>query len=83
MRAKEFIKRGTLVDEYRGEVIDLQEATRRTIEIYKTSGNFYLLDYDAAAGEVLDSGMRGNRTRFANHSVSDSICAEAEVRNRS
>ncbi|KDN41066.1 SET domain-containing protein, partial [Tilletiaria anomala UBC 951] len=68
LKTKEPLKKGQLVDEYRGEIIDLPEATRRTVNIYKEKGNFYLLDYDAAAGEVLDSGMKGNRTRFANHS---------------
>ncbi len=48
--------------------MNLSEATRRTIEHYQETGNFYLLDYDAAAGEVLDGGFKGNRTRFANHS---------------
>ena len=71
LRAKVAIKKGQLIDEYRGEIINLSEATRRTEQFYKGTGNFYLLDYDAAAGEVIDGGMKGNRTRFANHSVRD------------
>ncbi|KAK0546768.1 hypothetical protein OC846_005127 [Tilletia horrida] len=56
--------------EYRGEVIDLIEAARRTKEIYMKEGNYYFLDYDAQAGEVLDAGMKGSLIRFANHSCS-------------
>lgn len=70
MRALEPVSKGGFIDEYRGEVITLAEAGRRVAEVYKDRGNFYLLDYDGAAGEVLDAGLKGNITRFANHSVS-------------
>ncbi|CAO1622651.1 unnamed protein product [Sympodiomycopsis kandeliae] len=68
LRSLENIDENHLVDEYRGEIINLKEAARRVNEIYKDTGNFYFLEYDAAAGEVLDGGLRGNVTRFANHS---------------
>lgn len=67
---RDAIAKDGLVDEYRGEVISMAEAIRRTNELYKDTGNFYFLDYDAPAGEVLDGGLKGNVTRFANHSVS-------------
>lgn len=70
LKTLEAIPEGGLVDEYRGEVINLQEAAKRVNAHYKDTGNFYFLDYDASAGEVLDGGLRGNITRFANHSVS-------------
>jgi len=62
------IKKDQFLGEYRGEVIDLVEASRRTRENYVKDGNYYLLDYDAQAGEVLDAGMKGSIIRFANHS---------------
>lgn len=70
LRTLEDIPRGGFIDEYRGEIINLTEAAKRVNEEYKYTGNFYFLDYDGAAGEILDGGRRGNITRFANHSVS-------------
>lgn len=68
LKTLEAIKRDDFIDEYRGEVINLGEAAKRVTEEYKATGNFYLLDYDSAAGELLDGGRKGNITRFANHS---------------
>lgn len=68
LQTLEAVKSGDFIDEYRGEVIDLVEAAKRVNSEYKATGNFYLLDYDAAAGELLDGGRKGNITRFANHS---------------
>lgn len=68
LKTLEAIKKGDFIDEYRGEVINLSEAGKRVTEEYKATGNYYLLDYDAAAGELLDGGRKGNITRFANHS---------------
>ncbi|SPO20067.1 uncharacterized protein UTRI_00461_B [Ustilago trichophora] len=68
LKTLEPIKKDDFIDEYRGEVIDLTEAGKRVTEEYKATGNFYLLDYDSAAGELLDGGRKGNITRFANHS---------------
>ncbi|CAO1621665.1 unnamed protein product [Parajaminaea phylloscopi] len=65
-----------LVDEYRGEIINLAEVVRRVNDVYKHTGNFYFLDYDAPAGEVLDGGLRGNITRFANHSCAPNCYIE-------
>ncbi|TKY90631.1 hypothetical protein EX895_000629 [Sporisorium graminicola] len=68
LKTLEAIKKDEFIDEYRGEVINLGEAAKRVTEEYKATGNFYLLDYDSAAGELLDGGRKGNITRFANHS---------------
>ncbi|SJX60461.1 uncharacterized protein SRS1_11764 [Sporisorium reilianum f. sp. reilianum] len=68
LKTLEAIKKDDFIDEYRGEVINLSEAAKRVTEEYKATGNFYLLDYDSAAGELLDGGRKGNITRFANHS---------------
>ncbi len=68
LKTLEPIKANEFIDEYRGEVINLLEAAKRVTEEYKATGNFYLLDYDSAAGELLDGGRKGNITRFANHS---------------
>ena len=68
LQTLEAIKKDDFIDEYRGEVINLSEAAKRVTEEYKATGNFYLLDYDSAAGELLDGGRKGNITRFANHS---------------
>lgn len=68
LKTLEAIKRDDFIDEYRGEVINLSEAAKRVTEEYKATGNYYLLDYDSAAGELLDGGRKGNITRFANHS---------------
>ncbi|CAD6974530.1 unnamed protein product [Tilletia controversa] len=63
------LSKDQFLGEYRGEVIDLFEAARRTRETYIKDGNYYFLDYDAQAGEVLDAGMKGSVIRFANHSL--------------
>lgn len=68
LKTLEAIKKHDFIDEYRGEVINLSEAAKRVTEEYKATGNYYLLDYDSAAGELLDGGRKGNITRFANHS---------------
>lgn len=80
--ASEPIEEGEFIDEYRGEVIDLAQITKRTNELYRKLGNYYYLDYDTAAGEVIDSGLRGNITRFANHSVSCGDCHFQMLRQR-
>lgn len=70
LRAAESIPKNAFIDEYRGEVINMAECARRVTSHYMAWGNYYFLDYDTTAGEVLDAGLRGNALRFANHSVS-------------
>ncbi|PWN33764.1 SET domain-containing protein, partial [Meira miltonrushii] len=68
LRTKEPIAKGQFIDEYRGEVVDYNEMVRRVRDHYKDTGNYYLMIYDAPAGEMLDGGLKGNITRYANHS---------------
>ncbi|MCO5589749.1 hypothetical protein L7F22_043718 [Adiantum nelumboides] len=68
LRTKEPIAKGQFIDEYRGEVVDYNEMVRRVRDHYKDTGNYYFLMYDAPAGEMLDGGLKGNITRYANHS---------------
>ncbi|WFD27116.1 hypothetical protein MNAN1_002112 [Malassezia nana] len=46
----------------------MAEARRRVRQVYARSKNYYFLEYDAAAGEVLDAGLCGSKLRFVNHS---------------
>ncbi|GAA97314.1 uncharacterized protein L969DRAFT_94374 [Mixia osmundae IAM 14324] len=59
------IKSGAFIMEYKGEVISINESYRRVKLIYP-GPNYYLLSYDDE--EVLDAGLKGNATRFINHS---------------
>lgn len=87
LKTLERIPKGGFIDEYRGEVIDFNEAVRRIRDHYKDTGNYYFLMYDAPAGEMLDGGLKGNITRFANHSCDPNckvqkwlICGTDEAR---
>ncbi|KAK3818777.1 MAG: hypothetical protein J3Q66DRAFT_282237, partial [Benniella sp.] len=62
------IKKGSLVIEYRGEVISQSECHRRMETIYKNNKNFYFLEYEK--GEVVDACQKGTNARFVNHSCS-------------
>lgn len=62
------IRKGQLIDEYRGQVINEIELRRRMTRIYSHTSNFYAVSYDPSGGQYLDSALSGNRTRFANHS---------------
>lgn len=60
------IKKGTLITEYRGEVISQQTCEERMRTVYKDQKNFYFFDY--RNGEVLDASTKGSDARFINHS---------------
>ncbi|KAF9959772.1 Histone-Lysine N-Methyltransferase ash1l [Mortierella alpina] len=62
------IKKGSLVIEYRGEVISQSECHKRMEGIYKNNKNFYFLEYEK--GEVVDACQKGTNARFVNHSCS-------------
>ncbi|KAI3624345.1 hypothetical protein CBS14141_002773 [Malassezia furfur] len=62
------VRKGTFLGEYCGELIDLPEAARRVHEHYERTQNYYFVDYNTWAGELLDAGLRGNKIRFVNHS---------------
>ncbi|KAF9967999.1 Histone-Lysine N-Methyltransferase ash1l [Mortierella alpina] len=62
------IRKGSLVIEYRGEVISQTECHKRMEGIYKNNKNFYFLEYEK--GEVVDACQKGTNARFVNHSCS-------------
>ncbi|WFC96034.1 hypothetical protein MBRA1_002690 [Malassezia brasiliensis] len=62
------VRKGAFLGEYCGELIDLPEAARRVREHYEHTHNYYFVDYNTWAGELLDAGLRGNKIRFVNHS---------------
>ncbi|KAG0300389.1 Histone-Lysine N-Methyltransferase ash1l [Dissophora globulifera] len=68
IQTKKPIKKGSLVIEYRGEVISQNECHRRMETIYKNNKNFYFLEYEK--GEVVDACQKGTNARFVNHSCS-------------
>ncbi|KAF9194744.1 Histone-Lysine N-Methyltransferase ash1l [Haplosporangium sp. Z 767] len=65
IQTKAPIKKGSLVIEYRGEVISQSECHRRMETIYKNNKNFYFLEYEK--GEVVDACQKGTNARFVNH----------------
>ncbi|KAI8099537.1 uncharacterized protein BX664DRAFT_363434 [Halteromyces radiatus] len=65
LRTKEPIQQGTLITEYRGEVISDKTCQERRRTIYKHQTNFYFLDYHK--GEVIDACTKGSEARFINH----------------
>ncbi|KAI3635667.1 hypothetical protein MIR68_006305 [Amoeboaphelidium protococcarum] len=60
------IQKGSLIQEYMGEIISNQECERRMNEDYKSAKCFYFLDYQN--GEVIDGTRKGSEVRFVNHS---------------
>ncbi|KAF9396592.1 Histone-Lysine N-Methyltransferase ash1l, partial [Podila epigama] len=59
------IAKGSLVIEYRGEVISQSLCHERMSTIYKNNKNFYFLEYEK--GEVVDACQKGTKARFVNH----------------
>lgn len=57
---------GSLVVEYTGEVIDLDEVEHRLNTFYKDVENYYFLGLEG--NYVIDAGQKGSVARFANHS---------------
>ncbi|KAF9382836.1 Histone-Lysine N-Methyltransferase ash1l [Podila verticillata] len=68
IKTTEPIKKGSLVIEYRGEVISQKLCLERMATIYKKNKNFYFLEYEK--GEVVDACQKGTNARFVNHSCS-------------
>ncbi|KAI9207652.1 structural basis of auto-inhibitory mechanism of histone methyltransferase, partial [Polychytrium aggregatum] len=66
LRTNVDIPKGTLVHEYRGEVISQQTCLDRMSTIYKDQTCCYFLNY--ANGEVIDACQKGTVARFVNHS---------------
>lgn len=57
---------GSLIVEYTGEVIDLDEVEHRLNTIYNDAENYYFLGLED--NFVIDAGQKGSVARFANHS---------------
>lgn len=57
---------GSLIVEYTGEVIDLDEVEHRLNTIYMDADNYYFLGLED--NFVIDAGQKGSVARFANHS---------------
>nr|CAG8497088.1 4354_t:CDS:10 [Entrophospora candida] len=66
LKTLNFIRKGQLILEYRGEVITQDMAKERIEGVYKNKIHSYFLEYEK--GEVLDGTERGTDARFINHS---------------
>lgn len=66
LRSQGFVKKGTFVNEYVGELVD-EEECRRRIELAhdRNVTNFYMLTIDK--DRIIDAGPKGNYSRFMNH----------------
>lgn len=77
VRSTQFIPKGTFIEEYIGEVIQVDEGDSRG-QVYDKLGCTYLFDMDFAQSElptkyVIDSYTLGNVSRFFNHSCSPNL----------
>nr|XP_021516018.1 histone-lysine N-methyltransferase NSD3 isoform X5 [Meriones unguiculatus] len=67
LRTKRSIKKGELVNEYVGELIDEEECRLRIKRAHENSvTNFYMLT--VTKDRIIDAGPKGNYSRFMNHS---------------
>ncbi|KAG2235423.1 hypothetical protein INT48_005773 [Thamnidium elegans] len=81
VRSNQSIPKGTFVEEYIGEVIQVKEGDQRG-HFYDKIGCSYLFDMDFAQSEfatkyVIDSFILGNVSRFFNHSCTPNLAVFA------
>ncbi|CAF4605992.1 unnamed protein product [Rotaria sp. Silwood1] len=69
------IHKGRFLVEYIGEVIDMDELSRRNKK-YKRDGNIHQYVMSLIHGTVIDSTIKGNWARFINHSCEPNCVAE-------
>ncbi|XP_018013578.1 histone-lysine N-methyltransferase Su(var)3-9 [Hyalella azteca] len=76
VKAGEFIRSGSFVTEYVGEVISSEEAERRG-RVYDARGCTYLFDLDYNKGDLnpytVDAARCGNVSHFINHSCDPNL----------
>lgn len=75
LRTTGTIRKGRFLVEYIGEVIDMDELTRRSKK-YKRDGNIHQYVMSLIHGTVIDSTIKGNWARFINHSCEPNCAAE-------
>ena len=75
LRTISFIRKGRFLVEYVGEVVDMDELTRRSKK-YKREGNIHQYVMSLIHGTVIDSTIKGNWARFINHSCEPNCVAE-------
>lgn len=78
LKALEIIKKFTFVSEYAGELISIQEAKKRALELTHETGNYLIvLREHSSDNQVLrthvDARFHGNASRFINHSCSSNL----------
>lgn len=77
--AAQAIARGTLIIEYKGQIIDWDEAlARHPHDPAQPNHTFY---FSLETGQVIDANVRGNAARWINHSCAPN-CEAREARAR-
>lgn len=74
--ARRKIRAGELIDEYRGERIDWDEANRRADEAGGPVNHTFF--FSLADGRVIDGGSQGNDARFINHACEPNCEAQED-----
>lgn len=70
------IPAGTRIIEYKGELIDNDEANRR--ENLKAADDFHTFFFSLEDGRIIDGGSRGNDARWINHACEPNCEAQEE-----
>ena len=60
---------GTIIGQYTGELISMQEYDKRLKKVRKEGGRNYF--FATCLNRVIDAGAMGNHTRFINHGCGD------------
>ncbi|PLW23551.1 hypothetical protein PCANC_05721 [Puccinia coronata f. sp. avenae] len=68
------LKKDQFIIDYRGEIISRDVCYKRVLNEYSGCKHFYLMDYDGS--DVIDAGLKGNCSRFINHSCTPNLRVE-------